>query len=109
MDVNDDMGCLEARVVLAFFASKLRSYGGSRSLQTRQCEAAFEPTWLADRTHSPVGASGRRSDLPAMIVNDDAGCLNARVVRAFFASKLRSYGGSRSLQTRQCVAAFEPT
>jgi hypothetical protein len=26
MDVNDDAGCLNARVVLAFFASKRRSY-----------------------------------------------------------------------------------
>ena len=35
---------------------------------------------------SPVGAS-----LLAMDVNDNAGCLNERVIRSFFAGKPRSY------------------
>ena len=39
-----------------------------------------------------VGAS-----LLAMDVNDDAGCLNERVVRSFFAGKPRSYRESRTL------------
>jgi hypothetical protein len=55
-------------------------------------EAACQPTWLYDRTHSPVGAG-----LPAMDVNDNAGCLNERVVRSFFAGKPRSYRESRLL------------
>ena len=35
--------------------------------------------------------------LPAMDVNDNAGCLNERVVRTFFAGKPRSYRESRLL------------
>ena len=40
----------------------------------------------------PVGAS-----LLAMDVNDNAGCLNERVVQAFFASKLAPTGGTVNL------------
>ena len=64
MDVNGNAGCLIARVVRAFFASRLA------------------PKVLGF-TQILVGAG-----LPAMGVNDNADCLNARVVRAFFASGL---------------------
>ena len=47
---------------------------------------------------SSVGAS-----LLAMDVNDDAGCLNARVVLAFFASKLAPTGERRSVVVRSAV------
>ncbi|PMZ85107.1 hypothetical protein C1X61_29130 [Pseudomonas sp. FW215-T2] len=47
---------------------------------------------------SSVGAS-----LLAMDVNDDAGCLNAHVVLAFFASKLAPTGGTRSFVVRSAV------
>ena len=47
--------------------------------------------WLC----SSMGAS-----LLAMDVNDDAGCLNARGVLAFFASKLAPTGGTRSIAIR---------
>ncbi|WP_392886276.1 hypothetical protein ACF6ZU_19945 [Pseudomonas migulae] len=69
MDVNDDAGCLIARGVRAFFASRLA------------------PT--VDRVHTvkTVGAS-----LLAMDVNEDAGCLDERGVWAFFASKLAPTG-----------------
>jgi hypothetical protein len=43
---------------------------------------------LDGRTPNPVGAS-----MLAMVVNDDTGCLNARVVWTFFASKLAPTGG----------------
>jgi len=42
--------------------------------------------------HSPVGAG-----LLAMDDNDNACCLNERVVRSFFAGKPRSYKESRAL------------
>jgi len=66
MDVNDNAGCLNARVVRAFFASRLAPTGAMQIL---------------------VGAG-----LPAMDVNDNAGCLNARVARALFASRLAPTG-----------------
>ncbi|PNB73512.1 hypothetical protein C1X64_14380 [Pseudomonas sp. GW456-E7] len=43
----------------------------------------------------PVGAS-----LLAMVVNDDAGCLNGRVVLTFFASRLAPTGGGFRQSTR---------
>ncbi|MCP1500307.1 hypothetical protein J2Y86_005014 [Pseudomonas migulae] len=45
-------------------------------------EAAYRPTWLFKRTHSPVGAG-----LPAMVVNDDVCCLNERGVWTSIAGK----------------------
>jgi len=71
MDVDDNAGCLNARVVRAFFASRLAPTGAMQIL---------------------VGAG-----LPAMDVNDNAGCLNARVVRAFFASRLAPTGAMQIL------------
>jgi hypothetical protein len=49
-------------------------------------EAACQPTWLFDGTHSPVAS------LLAMDVNDNACCLNERGVPTFFASKLAPTG-----------------
>ncbi|KPU56065.1 hypothetical protein AN403_1790 [Pseudomonas fluorescens] len=63
--------------------SACRGAGGSRS------KAAGELTL------GPVGAS-----LLAMVVNDNAGCLNARGVLAFFASKLAPTGERRSVVIR---------
>ena len=62
MDVNDNAGCLNARIARAFFASRLAPTGSTQIL---------------------VGAS-----LLAMDVNDNAGCLDAHIVRAFFARRL---------------------
>ena len=62
MDVNDNAGCLNARIARAFFASGLAPTGSTQIF---------------------VGAS-----LLAMDVNDNAGCLNARIVRTFFASRV---------------------
>ena len=56
MDVNDNAGCLNARIVLAFFASKLAPTGSTQIL---------------------VGAG-----LPAMDVNDNAGYLNTPALSA---------------------------
>ncbi|CAI8941107.1 conserved hypothetical protein [Pseudomonas sp. IT-P44] len=58
-----------------------RSKSKAKAKQSKN-EAACQPTCLYDRTHSPVGAG-----LLAMDVNDNAGCLNERVVRTFFAGK----------------------
>ncbi|EUB74367.1 hypothetical protein PMI27_000543 [Pseudomonas sp. GM41(2012)] len=52
-------------------------------------EAAYRPTCLFKRTHSPVGAS-----LLAKDVNDYACCLNERGVLTFFASRLAPTGTS---------------
>ncbi|PMZ85124.1 hypothetical protein C1X61_29055 [Pseudomonas sp. FW215-T2] len=41
--------------------------------------------------------------VPTMDVNDDAGCLNARGVLAFFASKLAPTGGTHSFVVRSAV------
>jgi len=60
--VNDDAGCLNARIARAFFASGLAPTGSTQIF---------------------VGAS-----LLAMDVNDNAGCLDARIVRALFASRV---------------------
>ena len=85
MVVNDDVYRLDARVALEVFASKpqagTRSYSGCGGPQIRQAAA------------KPVGAS-----LLAMVVNDDAHCLDVRVALEVFASKpqagTRSYRGS---------------
>ena len=58
MDVNDNAGCLNTRIVRTFFASGLAPTGSTQIL---------------------VGAG-----LPAMDVNDNAGCLDARIARAWF-------------------------
>ncbi|VVP40243.1 hypothetical protein PS893_04814 [Pseudomonas fluorescens] len=81
MDVNDNAGCLNARVVLAFFASKLAPTRKRAQLRAGRPMGQIKiksPSYLV-----PVGAS-----LLAMDVNDNACCLNARVVQTFFASKL---------------------
>ena len=71
MDVDDNAGCLNARVVRALFASRLAPTGAMQIL---------------------VGAG-----LPAMDVNDNAGCLNAPIARAFFASGLARTGPTQIL------------
>ncbi len=48
--------------------------------------------WIGFTRFKIVGAS-----LLTMDVNDNAGCLNERVVRSFFAGKPRSYRESRLL------------
>jgi hypothetical protein len=48
--------------------------------------------WIGFTRFKIVGAG-----LPAMGVNDNACCLNERVVRSFFAGKPRSYRESRLL------------
>ena len=62
MDVNDNAGCLNARIARAFFASGLAPTGSTQIF---------------------VGAS-----LLAINVNDNAGCLNAPIARTFFASRV---------------------
>ena len=71
MDVNDDACCLDERVALAIFASRLAPTGRNR-----------DPA---------VGAS-----LLAMDVNDDARCLDERVAQTIFASKLAPTGATAS-------------
>ena len=68
MVVNDNAGCLNARIARAFFASRLAPTGSTQIF---------------------VGAS-----LLAMDVNDNAGCLNARIALAFFASRLAPTGST---------------
>ncbi len=71
MVVNDNAGCLIDRVVWTSIASKLRSYRGSRSLQTRLKEkwrkvAGVEPA--RERMPSPTGFEARprhRARLPS--------------------------------------------
>ena len=70
---NDDAGYLNARVVPAFFASRLAP------TETTQTLCA-----------SPL----------AMVGNDDAGCLNARVAPAFFASRLAPTETTQTLWER---------
>ena len=103
---------MNARVVLAFFASGLAPTGSTQILVRASLLAidvndnagcldahivrAFFASRLAPTgsTQILVGAS-----LLAMDVNDNAGCLNARVVLAFFASGLAPTQG-RSQRTR---------
>ncbi|SED61627.1 hypothetical protein SAMN05216205_5722 [Pseudomonas mohnii] len=74
MDVNDNAGCLNTRIVRAFFASGLAPTGSTQIF---------------------VGASLSNRRTVAMDVNDNAGCLNARIVLAFFASKLAPTGSTQ--------------
>ncbi|PMZ85360.1 hypothetical protein C1X61_27925 [Pseudomonas sp. FW215-T2] len=72
---------------------KIKSQSKSKS------QAAFGPTWLLLVPRFPVGTS-----LLAMDVNDDAGCLDERVVWAFFASRLAP---TMFLQRSQNLFLFE--
>ncbi len=111
--------CLNARFVLMFFASKLRSYRGSRSLQTRQTEAAYEPTWLWQVSTFPCGSwlasdgdltgDQRLSGTPDPIVGASLLAKNAQTTRASrhpassltsIAGKPRSHRGKRSRVVR---------
>jgi hypothetical protein len=95
MVANDDAPCLTDRGVPAFFASWLApAFGlntsGGDGLAVRPSSLASQllqwiPVVLEVCGHcrSSVGAS-----LLAMVVNDDALCLNGRGVPAFFASWL---------------------
>ena len=65
MDVNDNAGCLNARIVLAFFASGLAPTGSTEIF---------------------VGAG-----LPAMDVNDNSGYLNTPHCPRVFREQARSY------------------
>ena len=66
-----------------FGGGKLVFGGISISSVTAAGGFAVQANHLEERNAPPVGAS-----LLAMEDNDDAGCLNARVVPAFFASRL---------------------
>ena len=104
---------MNARVVLAFFASGLAPTGSTQILVRASLLAidvndnagcldahivrAFFASRLAPTgsTQILVGAS-----LLAMDVNDNAGCLNARIVRTFFASRV---------MRRECIYCFRNT
>ena len=113
MVVNDNAGCLDAHIVLAFFASRLAPTGSTHffvgagllavdvndnaGCLNARIARAFVASGLAPTgsTQFLVGAG-----LPAIDVNDNAGCLDARIVRALFASRV---------MRRECIYCFRNT
>ena len=87
MDVNDDAGCLNARVARTFIVGTPPGAGSLLQWIEYSRQAAFalyrsaagRGATTIPTARAPVGAS-----LLAMDVNDDAGCLNARVAWTFF-------------------------
>ncbi|CAI8853554.1 hypothetical protein EMIT0P218_280027 [Pseudomonas sp. IT-P218] len=102
MEVNDDAGSLTPRGALRFFASKLAPtwahyaepplgltmWQENQKPIQKQKRGGLRADLIPSERIPPVGAglSGRR--IAAMVVNDDARCLNECVVQTFFASKL---------------------